>query len=397
MRNDTGLQWTPLGEVASIASGSTPSRARAEFWGGHIPWVKTGEVNFGVISRTEESVTAAAVNAAKLKVFPRNTILVAMYGEGATRGRSAILGIEAATNQATAAINCHPQHMDYRYLYYFLEHNYEEVRKIGQGSNQTNLSTTSIEKLLVPNPYLPEQLRIVAALDTVADAARAIEAEIAKLRKMRQGILLASMVSVISQSPPKGWSRIALKEVVPFVEYGISDALTDNPSGIPVLRMNNIRDGQADVNNLRYCPVPMPDKLFLRRGDVLFNRTNSIDHVGKSALWRDDLPNATFASYLVRLNPDTQRLLPEYLVEWLQHPVIRQRVKAISTVAVQQVNVNPSRLRELEIDLPNDLEEQRKVINSLAACDERIRQDQEKLEKLRKLKIGLADDLLTQG
>jgi type I restriction enzyme S subunit len=98
---------------------------------------------------------------------------------------------------------------------------------------------------------------------------------------------------------------------------------------------------------------------------------------------------------LVRLNPDQSRLLPEYLVEWLMHPVIRQRVRSISTVAVQQVNVNPSRLRELEIDFPDDLAEQRRIVSTLASFDDRIGRELDELSKLRKLKRGLIGDLLS--
>lgn len=161
-----------------------------------------------------------------------------------------------------------------------------------------------------------------------------------------------------------------------------------------MLRMNNIRDGRMEVNDLRFCPTVVPERFVLRRGDVLFNRTNSIEHVGKAAVWRGELAEAAFASYLVRLNINREKILPEYLVEWLAHPLIRQRVKAISTVAVQQVNVNPTRLRELEIDFPVDLEEQRRIVRSLAACDDRIRHEEEELAKLRQLKVGLTDDLL---
>ncbi|WP_219689820.1 restriction endonuclease subunit S [Streptomyces anatolicus] len=244
-------------------------------------------------------------------------------------------------------------------------------------------------------PPLGEQRRIVDVVRGYADAERGIEALIAKLRSVRQGALLASLEAVARTEPPPGWVRLPLKDVVPAAEYGISEALDRDAGGVPVLRMNNIQGGRVQVGELRYCPVAVPERLYLRQGDVLFNRTNSIDHIGKAALWRDELPGATFASYLVRLNPDVRRVLPEYLVEWLMHPVIRQRVRAISTVAVQQVNVNPSRLRNMEIDLPESLDEQREIIATLEACDAQIARESQELDKLRKLKQGLVDDLLS--
>ncbi|MBP0455083.1 restriction endonuclease subunit S [Kitasatospora sp. RG8] len=244
-------------------------------------------------------------------------------------------------------------------------------------------------------PPLSEQRRIVEVVDAFSAQERAIEMSIQKLRSARQGALLAAMPSIEGGDLPRGWTRVPLKDVVPKAEYGISNALDQDPRGVPVLRMNNLSNGRPELSDLRYSSMPIPVELELRRGDVLFNRTNSIDHVGKSGMWRSEIPRAAFASYLVRINPDETRLIPEYLVEWLMHPLIRQRVKSISTVAVQQVNVNPTRLRELEIDMPVDLVEQRRIIDLLYSCDGQIQSEHAELKKIRMLKLGLVDDLLT--
>jgi type I restriction enzyme S subunit len=261
-------------------------------------------------------------------------------------------------------------------------------------AGQRRVPALFFSRFQVPLFSYAEQRRIVELLDALDATIQARENAAAKCRNVRQGLLLQTLAP-IGCSSPEGWQRVPLKEVVPSVDYGISTALTADPSGLPVLRMNNLRDGRAELSELRYSSVPVPRKLYLRSGDVLFNRTNSIEHVGRAGIWIDDLPAASFASYLVRLKPDSSRLLPEYLVEWLQHPVIRQRVRSIATVAVQQVNVNPSRLRELEIDVPVDLGDQRRVCNMLAACDERITREEAEVAKLRQVKLGLVDDLLT--
>ncbi|WP_183091370.1 restriction endonuclease subunit S [Streptomyces radicis] len=238
---------------------------------------------------------------------------------------------------------------------------------------------------------MAEMIRVLARQE------RSIEASIDKLRKLRQGILLTVMGSLGGGKLPAGWGRVALNEVVPQVEYGISEALDNDPHGIPVLRMNNLHDGRPLLDELRYCSTPVPNRLEMKHGDVLFNRTNSIDHVGKAGLWRGEIPRATFASYLVRVNPDPTRLMPEYLVEWLMHPLIRQRVRSISTVAVQQVNVNPTRLCELEIEMPLDLAGQQRIVDALHSCDEQIQKERAELDKLRAMKVGLVDDLMGEA
>ncbi|MER5256177.1 restriction endonuclease subunit S [Streptomyces sp. NPDC002855] len=265
----------------------------------------------------------------------------------------------------------------------------------GTTGSHTRVRPSEILSWPVVVPGLAEQRRVASVLDCVSEVERGIETSITKLCSVRRGILLSSTESVAGAEPLAGWARVPLKDVVPSAEYGISEALDRDARGLPVLRMNNIQGSRVDAGDIRYCPVSVPGRLLLRRGDVLFNRTNSMDHIGKTAMWRDELPSATFASYLVRLVPDLRRVTPEYLVEWLMHPLIRQRVRSISTVAVQQVNVNPSRLRELEIDLPVDLTEQRRILAVLESCDEQIGREIEELAKLRDLKNGLMNDLLS--
>jgi len=257
------------------------------------------------------------------------------------------------------------------------------------------ISAGSVRSLRVPLFSLTEQRRAVEAVYSITESEQDLAAAIAKIRSMRRGVLLKGMAAVEAAASPEGWQRVPLKEIVPSADYGISVALNADPGGIPTLRMNNLRDGRPDLKELRYSPQDVDSRILLRVGDVLFNRTNSIEHVGRAGIWGGELERATFASYLVRLNPDARRITPQYLVEWLQHPVIRQRVRSIATVAVQQVNVNPTRLRELEIDLPIDLSEQEKLVSSLESCDRRIAAELENLDKIRTMKQGLATELLS--
>ncbi|MFG2726171.1 restriction endonuclease subunit S [Streptomyces canus] len=394
-----GAQWPiePLGRLCRVSSGTTPSRAAGARYFTHrgIPWVKTLDLNEGSLEATDESLTEVAVAEAGARVYPAQSVLLAMYGGWEQIGRTAILAVPAAVNQAISVLEAGPQ-LEPRYLLLALQHGRPRWSRYAASTRKDpNITKLDVLAFGVPVPPLPVQRQIVEVIDSFTELGRGIEASIAKLRSVRRGALLTGLVSVARVEPSPGWVRVPLKDVVPSAEYGISEALSRDAGGVPVLRMNNIRDGQVEVDELRYCPAPVSGRLLLRRDDVLFNRTNSIDHVGKAAMWRDELPSATFASYLVRLIPDLQRLTPEYLVEWLMHPLVRQRVRSISTVAVQQVNVNPSRLRELEIDLPVDLAEQRRIVATLEACDEQIRHENEELTKLRELKQGLVDDLLS--
>ena len=99
-----GWHRSTLGEIARISSGGTPDRAEPSYWGGDVPWVTTGEIRFNTITDTFEKITPAGLKNSSAKLFPPGTLLMAMYGQGKTRGQVAKLAIEAATNQACAAI-----------------------------------------------------------------------------------------------------------------------------------------------------------------------------------------------------------------------------------------------------------------------------------------------------
>lgn len=178
-----------LRDVGSIGSGSTPSRGRSDYWvNGTIPWVKTAEVAFSVITDTAEHVTASAVRDCRLSVYPAGTVLVAMYGEGATRGRSAILAVPATVNQACAAITCDTKTLSPEYLFECLKHLYGEIRLLGHGSNQTNLNAEVLGELEVPAPSLEEQEKLTAVMRDFDRESFVLAETLSKARAIKQGL-----------------------------------------------------------------------------------------------------------------------------------------------------------------------------------------------------------------
>ena len=153
----------------AVVSGGTPSRRVQEFWmDGTIPWIKTTEVDYCVISKTEEYITRAGLKQSAAKVLPPGTLLLAMYGQGVTRGKVAILGIEATCNQACAAISPDDGTVDSKYLYHFLLFRYESIRQLAHGGQQQNLNLEIVRNLpiLVP-PAKDLQREVVDILDTI--------------------------------------------------------------------------------------------------------------------------------------------------------------------------------------------------------------------------------------
>lgn len=158
-----------IGAHHSVVSGGTPSRGTPAFWSsGTIPWVKTTEVDYCVITETEEHITPLGLENSAAKMLPAGTLLMAMYGQGVTRGRVAILGIEAACNQACAAITPKDDAVLPRYLYHFLTWRYNAIRSLAHGGQQQNLNLEIVRDLPVAYPQPKDkQNEIIAILDAL--------------------------------------------------------------------------------------------------------------------------------------------------------------------------------------------------------------------------------------
>ena len=184
-----------LGEWASTTSGSTPSRGDKRYWSpAEIPWVKTGEVVFAPITRTEEAISKQALAECSLTLLPLQTVLIAMYGQGKTRGQSAILEIEATTNQACFAILPNDT-WDADFLHHWLMASYDDLRSLsdGRGGNQANLNGGLLNALEIPAPDIDDQQRIVARLKKqlaeADDLRTALEQQLRDLDALPQRIL----------------------------------------------------------------------------------------------------------------------------------------------------------------------------------------------------------------
>jgi type I restriction enzyme S subunit len=210
---DSGIEW--LGDIpkhwrrgklnyfCKSISGGTPDRNNPDFWEGNIPWVKTGEVNYQNIYSAEEYITKEGLNSSSTTLVKPETLLMAMYGQGNTRGRVAILKIEAAFNQACLAIS--PlNNLNVYFLYYYLISAYKYIRDTGNESSQMNLSAGIIGKINILVPNLEEQQKIVQYLDhktTQIDQQKAkIKEAIELLKEYRTSLITNAVTGKIDVS-----------------------------------------------------------------------------------------------------------------------------------------------------------------------------------------------------
>ena len=206
----SGIEWlgdipknwniSKIGYVCNVSSGGTPDRSRQEYWNGKIPWIKTGEINFNQIQAAEEYITEEGLINSAAKVMPPGTLLMAMYGQGVTRGRVAILGIEAAFNQACLAISPYNS-LDISYLFYFFIACYQFIRDTGNETSQMNLSAGLIKTVKVILPPLQQQSKIVAYVNKyniqINQAITTIEKEIELIKEYRTTLISEAVTGKI--------------------------------------------------------------------------------------------------------------------------------------------------------------------------------------------------------
>ncbi len=180
-----------LGEVCTIKSGGTPDRSNETYWEGDIPWVTTTLIDYGVIDRSNEFITAEGLKNSATWIVPKGTVLMAMYGQGVTRGRVAILGIDAAVNQACAVFQTKGDSLDNGYLFRALQSRYDDLRKVSdaRGGNQSNLSAQVLKEYSIPLPPIATQQAIVAEIEVEQALVAANRELIARFEKKIQATL----------------------------------------------------------------------------------------------------------------------------------------------------------------------------------------------------------------
>ncbi len=350
------MTWPALeiNRFCKTGSGGTPSTSKKDiYYGGSIPWVKSGELDDALILSTEETLTDIGLSESSAKWIPAGAILVAMYG--ATVGKTALLGINATSNQAICHIVPNPQIAENRYLWYALRHSFPRLIAKRVGGAQPNISQKIISQLSLDIPPLSEQRRIVEILDQ-ADALRKKRAEAdAKAARILPALfykMFGDPLALVNSS-----NGIPLGNLNVDMQNGFACGEKDVEGGVPHLRMNNIDDvGVLNLELLRTVPLDRETERYrLTERDVLFMGTNSEDKIGKTCLfWAPDERTYLFSNHLIRLRVSDSRITPEYLAGFLHLLWSKRFFPSIAKRWVNQSAVHQSSLAALRIPLPEE-------------------------------------------
>jgi type I restriction enzyme S subunit len=393
-----GWKSSTLGEIARISSGGTPDRSKPKYWGGDVPWVTTGEIQFNTITGTTEKITAEGLQNSSAKLFPAGTLLMAMYGQGKTRGQVAKLGIEAATNQACAAILLNKNN-DPDFYYQYLSSQYEELRELSNAGTQKNLSGRILKGVSVPVPSYPEQCRIAKILSTWDQAIATAERLLANSRKQRTALLtaLVSGRQRLSSCESK-WIKTTLQQVASIV---VSSVNKKHVSGERQIRLCNYTDvyyNNRITGQLKFMDATATEaeiaKCMLRVGDVLITKdSETADDIAVSAYVCEEIPNLVCGYHLAIVRPDRNQVEPVFLHAYFSLASTRGYFTSNAN-GVTRFGLPIGAIQEAPIHLP-PIAEQRRIASLLSICAETIQYQLKELDSLRSQKAALMSQLLT--
>ena len=352
------MNWPTLSirEFCHTGSGGTPSRSMgSRYYGGKIPWVKSGELVEDVLTSTEECITEDALAETSAKLIEPGAVLVAMYG--ATVGRSAILGVPAATNQAVCHVVPDSAIASSRFVWFALRYKVPELLARRVGGAQPNISQQIIRTTEIPIPAVAEQHVIVEILD-----------EADRLRRQRTysdtaaDLIVPTLFSRMFGDPvlnPKNWPVVPMSHFVDSLQGGKN--LAPGPNDVTstrfkILKVSAVTSTQYNASESKPLPPDFepPDHYFVRRGDLLFSRANTTALVGACAYVFDTPPDRVLPDKIWRFVWREPRMVDPLFV-WLlmKHPSIRRQLGKLATgTSGSMKNISMDKLLALRVPFP---------------------------------------------
>lgn len=403
MNKINNWQIKKLGEVCKTTSGGTPSRRNSDFYNGSIPWVKSGELDKGIILDTEEKITEEAIKNSSAKIFPKGTLLIALYG--ATIGKLAFLGVDAATNQAVCGIY-ENQNIISKYLYYFLLFNKPKLVQQGVGGAQPNISQTILKDLDLPLPPLETQQALVSKIEELFSELDKGIAELKtaqqQLKTYRQSVLKSAFEGKLTNENvkdgelPDGWEIVKIKDVAStYGGYAFKSGEFKSDGKYQVLRMGNVRPG---IVRYEENPVFLSDveesilnKSLLKINDVIITQTGTRkkrDYGFTTLISKNNLLlNQRIAA--IRFN---EYYSPKFFLYYSWTDTFKDQFFANETGNVGQGNVGMKAVTETLIPFPV-IQEQHRIVQEiesrLSVADKMEQSIQESLQKAEALRQSI--------
>lgn len=378
------MKVVAIKSIADVSSGNTPSRRKLEYWNGSIPWITTGELESGYVTASKECVTEKALKETALKLYHKGTVLIAMYGQGKTRGTAAVLGIEATVNQACAALTVHSGCP--KFLFYQLQNSYHAIRRLSNTGNQENLNAEIIKNFKILWPDELEQQKIAAILSTQDKVIELKEKLLAQKQQQKKYLMQQLLTGKKRLSGfCEKWTRKQLGELFENrVEINRSDlgllAITST-RGILPRDCLDLKDNSSEDKSkyLRICP-----------GDIGYNTMR---------MWQGV---SAYSEYEGIVSPAYTILAPmegvysryfAYLFK--TQSVIFSFYRFSQGLVDDTRNLKYENFKKISVSIPSKVAEQRAIVQILSTADHEIELLQKSIEAEKQKKKALMQLLLT--
>lgn len=406
-----------IDELADIVSGGTPSREIAEYWGGDIAWVTPSDITKcqgNYLSITEEKITQLGLRNSSAKMLPKGTVL---FTSRATIGESRLATKEVCTNQGFKSLISNPG-TDSRFLYYSVLLNVSKFKRYAIGSTFPEINKKDMARVKISIPVAPEEQQKIS--DVIESADKAIEktkALIAKYENIKQGMMQDLFTRGVDENGqlrpsyedaphlyqetelgwiPKDWKFSSLDGVAPLVTSGSRDwARFYADFGDVFVRIGNLTREHVNFRMQNLQHVALGDnkegtRTKLLENDILISITADLGIIGIVPDWNFD---AYINQHIALVRADSSLVEPRYLAHYLASSLGRKQFEMLNDSGAK-AGLNLPTIRSLKCYLP-DGDEQKSIYQALDSADTNVAKARNDLEKLKSIKLGLMQDLLT--
>jgi type I restriction enzyme S subunit len=390
-----------LSKIAKITSGGTPSRKISKYYSGNYLWVKSGELEDNYISDTEEKITEEAIENSSAKIFPVNTILIALYG--ATVGKTAILLEKATTNQAVCAILPNQEKFNSEYVRFYLITIRDKLLSQRYGGAQPNISQTIIKNTIVPLPILLEQKKIVYVLSKIQQAIETQEQIIKKTQELKKALMQKLFAEGLKGEPqkqteigpiPESWEVKKIEEVYIFTRKPRNRNITANTM-IPFIPMECISDSEIDANvfiSKKYSEIP--SGTYFENGDLLLAKITPSFENGKQGIADINFIFGYATTEVIPIKAITNKSDIRYLHHYLKKEDVRKILAGKMEGSTGRQRLPKSIVQATLIPFP-ELSTQKKIISIFSNLDYKIHVTQQRTKYLKELFNNVLNILMT--
>ena len=376
-----------IGKIGTFFSGGTPTSSNKDYYSGTIPFIGSGKISSESV---KQHITQEALDSSSAKIVNEGDLLYALYG--ATSGAVALSKINGAINQAVLCIRTNENKF---FLKTWLEKNKERILGTYLQGGQGNLSAQIVKSLKLNLPTKPEQQKIAAFLAAVDSKIEQLSKKQALLGEYKKGLMQQIFSQAIRFKADDGsefpdWEDNTIDKALHSYKlggnYSNSEAVTD----YPLIKMGNLDRGNIKLNKLQYINTEenIDDSDKINYGDLFFNTRNTLDLVGKVAIWRDELPCAYYNSNLMKME-FSDNFFMNYRFNSFDGIKALRRV-ATGTTSVAAIYTKD--LLKIKFSLPT-LSEQQKIANFLSSIDTKIEQAGKQLDESKQFKKALLQQM----